>query len=84
VRGSGGIIIHVKMSNGSYLPAGAVLTATDSSSWAVADQGEAYLDGIGAGSLSLTASGGDVHCGITLMVPKDISEVPDIGEVVCR
>lgn len=84
VRGNGGIIIHVKMPDGSYLPAGAVLTAADSSSWAVADQGEAYLDGITAGALSLTASGGDVHCDVTLTVPKEISEVPDIGEVVCR
>jgi outer membrane usher protein len=84
VRGSGGIIIHVKMPDGSYLPAGAVLTAADSSSWAVADQGEAYLDGVAVGSLSLTASGGGVHCAVKLTVPKDISDIPDIGEVVCH
>jgi outer membrane usher protein len=83
VRGNGGIILHVKMPDGSYLPSGATLQAGDSS-WAVADEGEAYLDGIPNGPLSLSASGGDIHCMVQIDVPKDISDIPDLGDAVCR
>jgi outer membrane usher protein len=83
VRGDGGVLIHVRMLGGSFLPSGAVLSAGNAS-WTVADEGEAYLDGVMEGPLHMEASGGDIHCTVFITVPKDKSSIPDLGEFVCR
>jgi outer membrane usher protein len=83
VRGNGGALVHVKMSDGTYLPAGATLHGSDHA-WIVADQGEAYLDGVEPGPLRLKAEADDLRCEVSLLIPKDVANIPDLGDAVCR
>jgi outer membrane usher protein len=83
VRGDGGVVVHIKMPDGSYLPSGATLTA-DGFSWPVLDQGSAYLEGVHPGPLTLAAEAGETQCFAALVIPKNVTDIPDIGETVCR
>lgn len=83
VRGEGGLIIHVKLPDGTYFPQGGTLS-TDGVSWPVADQGEAYLEGLEPGAITLQGAAGDTHCRIVLTAPKNMKDIPDLGEVICR
>jgi outer membrane usher protein len=82
VHSDGGVVVHVKLADGSYLPAGSTLSA-DGFSWPVLDQGSAYLEGVHPGPLTLTGEGEDTHCHASLVIPKNLSDIPDIGAVVC-
>jgi len=82
VRGNGGILVHMKTADGAYLPAGATLSA-NGVSWPVADLGEAYLEGVKPGPLVLSASAGTIHCRATLVVPANVSRIPDVGTIPC-
>jgi outer membrane usher protein FimD/PapC len=83
VRSDGGVVVHIKMSDGSYLPSGATLSADDFS-WPVLDQGSAYLEGVHPGSLTLSAEAGETQCLVSVTIPKNVTDIPDIGETVCR
>lgn len=83
VREDGGVVVHLKLPNGEYLPAGATLSE-GAFSWPVLDQGSAYLDGVHPGSLTLAAEAGETSCRATIIIPKNVTEIPDIGTATCR
>ena len=82
---AGGIVIHARRPDGTSLPAGSVIFApTGPDTYPVGDDGLAYLPGLHAGGVKLKANvGGDGKCEITVTVPADTSEIPDLGNVVC-
>jgi outer membrane usher protein len=82
VHGEGGVVVHIKLWQGGFLPAGATLNVGDRS-WPVLDEGEAYLDGITPGIVHMTAHAGDMFCHFNLELPKDITNIPDLGNVIC-
>jgi len=71
--------------DGTFLPAGTVLRRPDvQEEWYVALKGQAYLTELPVGEVRVRAETEKGICTITLIAPKDLSSVPDLGTVVCR
>lgn len=83
VKGIGGVLMHMVRPDGSYLPAGAMLTV-NGVLWPIADLGEAYVGGTTPGPLTVSASWDASHCTASIVLPKDMSSIPNIGKVICR
>jgi hypothetical protein len=42
------------------------------------------LEGVHPGSLTLSAEAGETQCLVSVTIPKNVTDIPDIGETVCR
>jgi outer membrane usher protein len=83
-NGVGGVLIHLRRPDGTFVPAGTLLKGSRPKTWPVADSGDAYLDGLTAGRQTLTASWDDTSCAFEIEIPTDTSNTPDLGSVVCK
>jgi len=83
VQGMGGVVMHLVKADGSYVPAGAMLTV-NGVLWPIADLGEAYVGGAAPGPTAIAASWDASRCTARVVLPANMSTIPDIGKVICR
>jgi outer membrane usher protein len=80
-----GATVTMVRPDGTFLPPGTVLRRPDVlEEWYVALKGLAYLTELPVGEVKGRAETEKGTCTFTLMVPKDLSSVPDLGTVVCK
>jgi outer membrane usher protein len=86
ITGGGGFTVHVMHADGSPLLSGAALQISHdpTRSWPVGYGGLAYLTGIVAGPIDFLASEGSKSCRVHVDVPRDLTQVPDLGTIVCQ
>ncbi|MBV8368917.1 MAG: fimbrial biogenesis outer membrane usher protein [Candidatus Eremiobacteraeota bacterium] len=82
---AGGVIVRLRLADGSALPAGSLVMSRDGSqTYPVGDDGLTYLSAVAEGTSAYKAVvGGDGKCEFTVDVPHDASAIPDLGSVVC-
>lgn len=85
VKSAGGVSLTVVDSMGTVLPAGTkVVGAGGEQQWVVALDGMLYLDGVLPGDQRFTAATATASCSFELSIPKNTTELPDLGRTVCR
>ena len=81
----GGVIVHLKLPNGTFIPAGSeVQGAKGVANYPIGDEGMAFLPALPLGKAGfVTRIAGDGTCSFTIDVPRDTSDIPDLGSVTC-
>ena len=81
----GGALVRIVDADGKPLPAGAVLKSlSGSGEWPVAEDGQVYLLGVPGAEMQLAAIVGALTCHVTIKLPRDLSQIPNLGTAVCR
>jgi outer membrane usher protein len=84
VRHARGALLHIKLDDGSYLPAGATVRIKgESGVFPVAYQGEAYLTGLPA-QAQLVAEWKNQSCAFDIAYPQTKEPIPNLGTFVCH
>lgn len=79
-----GALVVVKLSDGSFLPAGATITVEGNASpFAVGYQGEAYLTGLSATN-EVHANWRGQSCDMTVALPATDDPLPRVGPLICK
>ena len=85
VQSERGVLLTVRLEDGSPLPTGAEVRIEESEARAVAvTGGEVYLPSAPAGRLRLQASWPGGACALTALVPDDGDPQPRLGGLICR
>jgi len=85
VKAGGGVSLTLVDPQGAVLPAGTKIVAANGNlRWIVALDGMAYLDSVAAGKQRFTATTSTGTCSFELTIPKDTTQLPDLGRTVCR
>lgn len=80
----GGVLFRAIDGSGKPLAPGTELSIDGSVVGVVAEDGDAYLSGVKAGKATIVALPGGTPCRITLSIPANVADIPDLGNVVCH
>ncbi|MDQ6767342.1 MAG: fimbria/pilus outer membrane usher protein [Candidatus Eremiobacteraeota bacterium] len=80
---AGGVLFLVVSAEGQPIEPGTLATL-GSQSWPVADNGEVFVFGLEAGQHVLQITQQQGACHFTIVVPKDVTRIPELGQVVCK
>lgn len=83
-QNSGGVMIRVVGQGGVPFPGGTLITDSSTKSWPIAENGQAYLAGVGRGRQKLTVVRSQIPCEFLVTVPGDTTAVPDLGTFTCK